>query len=219
MARQAIIEVRQLEAVQQRVNRMRRDSRKALERTLKDAKQRVPGWVATEVAKQYGVDKKEVIGNKLGRMRVSGSSMQDLKFTYTGRRLTPTHFKMSPQAPTGGAYTLKATIIRGQRVKLGKVKKLTKKQRKTLGRNFKGMNPRTSDHSPIMLMHTGNAYAGGTDYIPFQRKSTSRTDVHPIKTVSLPQMVTNDKVAPNIYQAIDEKLSKRLEHHLQQMTR
>ena len=145
--------------------------------------------------------------------------MQDLRFTYKGRRLTPTHFKMSPQAPTGGAYTLKATIIKGQRSKLGKVKKLTKKQRKALGRNFKGMNPRTSDHSPIMLMHTGNAHAGGTDYIPFQRKSTSRTDVHPIKTVSLPQMITNEKVASNIYNVIDEKLGKRLEHHLQQMTR
>lgn len=219
MAQQAIIEVQRLEAVQKSVRQLRRKSERVVERTIKDAKQRVPGWVATEVAKQYGVDKKEVIGGKLGSMRISGSTMQDLRFTYKGRRLTPTHFKMSPQAPTGGAYTLKATIIKGQRSKLGKVKKLTKKQRKALGRNFKGMNPRTSDHSPIMLMHTGNAHAGGTDYIPFQRKSTSRTDVHPIKTVSLPQMITNEKVAPNIYKAIDEKLGKRLEHHLQQMTK
>lgn len=219
MAQQAIIEVQRLEAVQQSVRQLRRRSERVVERTIKDAKQRVPGWVATEVAKQYGVNKKEITGNKIGSMRISGSTMQDLRFTYKGRRLTPTHFKMSPQAPTGGAYTLKATIIKGQRSKLGKVKKLTKKQRKALGRNFKGMNPRTSDHSPIMLMHTGNDHAGGTDYIPFQRKSTSRTDVHPIKTVSLPQMITNEKVAPNIYKAIDEKLGKRLEHHLQQMTR
>ena len=70
-----------------------------------------------------------------------------------------------------------------------------------------------------MLMKTGNRQAGGTDYIPFQRKSTNRTDVHPIKTVSLPQMITNEKVASNIYNVIDEKLGKRLEHHLQQMTR
>lgn len=219
MAQQAIIEVQRLEAVQQSVRQLRRRSERVVERTIKDAKQRVPGWVATEVTKQYGVDKKEVTGNKIGSMRISGSTMQDLRFTYKGRRLTPTHFKMSPQAPTGGAYTLKATIIKGQRSKLGKVKKLTKKQRKALGRNFKGMNPRTSDHSPIMLMHTGNAHAGGTDYIPFQRKSTNRTDVHPIKTVSLPQMITNEKVASNIYNVIDEKLGKRLEHHLQQMTR
>lgn len=219
MAQQAIIEVQRLEAVQQSVRQLRGRSERVVERTIKDAKQRVPGWVATEVAKQYGVDKKEIIGNKIGSMRISGSTMQDLRFTYKGRRLTPTHFKMSPTEPTGGRYTLKATIIKGQRSTFGRVKKLTKKQRKALGRNFKGMNPRTSDHSPIMLMHTGNAHAGGTDYIPFQRKSTSRTDVHPIKTISLPQMITNEKVAPNIYKAIDEKLGKRLEHHLQQMTR
>lgn len=44
-----------------------------------------------------------------------------------------------------------------------------------------------------MLMHTDNAHAGGTDYIPFQHKNTSRV--------------------------IDEKLGKRLEHHLQHLTR
>lgn len=218
MAR-TVIEIQRIDAVMQRVRLIQRGAERAVDRTIKDAKKRVPGWVATEVAKQYGVDKKEVAGNKLGSMRISGSTMQDLRFTYKGRRLTPTHFKMSPKYPTGGAYTLKATILRGQRSTLGKVKKLTKKQRKALGRNFKAMNPKTSDHSPIMLMKTGNRQAGGTDYIPFQRKSTNRTDVHPIKTVSLPQMITNEKVASNIYNVIDEKLGKRLEHHLQQMTR
>lgn len=218
MAR-TVIEIQRIDAVMQRVRLIQRGAERVVDRTIKDAKKSVPGWVATEVAKQYNVKSKEVAGNKLGSMRISGSTMQDLRFTYKGRRLTPTHFKMSPTEPTGGRYTLKATIIKGQRSTFGRVKKLTKKQRKALGRNFKGMNPRTSDHSPIMLMHTGNAHAGGTDYIPFQRKSTSRTDVHPIKTVSLPQMITNEKVAPNIYNVIDEKLGKRLEHHLQQMTR
>lgn len=218
MAR-TVIEIQRIDAVMQRVRRIQRGAERVVDRTIKDAKKSVPGWVATEVAKQYNVKSKEVAGNKLGSMRISGSTMQDLRFTYKGRRLTPTHFKMSPTEPTGGRYTLKATIIKGQQSTFGRVKKLTKKQRKALGRNFKGMNPRTSDHSPIMLMNTGNAHAGGTDYIPFQRKSTSRTDVHPIKTVSLPQMITNEKVAPNIYKAIDEKLGKRLEHYLQQMAR
>lgn len=219
MVNRAIIEVVRLDAVQARVRRMHTDSARALQSTVRDAKQRIPGWVAGEVAKQYGVSKKQVTSNELGSMRISGDTMRDLRFTYKGRRLTPTHFKMSPKYPTGGAYTLKATILRGQRSTLGKVKKLTKKQRKALGRNFRAMNPKTSDHSPIMLMKTGNRQAGGTDYIPFQRKSTSRTDVHPIKTVSLPQMITNEQVAAGIYRVIDEKLGERLNHHLQRMMR
>ena len=129
MANRAIIEVARLDAVQARVRRMHTDSARALQSTVRDAKQRIPGWVAAEVTKQYGVSKKQVTSNELGSMRISGDTMQDLRFTYKGRRLTPTHFKMSPKYPTGGAYTLKATILRGQRSTLGKVKKLTKKSR------------------------------------------------------------------------------------------
>ena len=217
MANRAIIEVLRLNMVRARMRQIQQDSERALQNTIKDANRRVPGWVATEVAKQYGVSKKQITGNELGSMRITGSTMQDLKFTYKGRRLTPTHFKMSPTKPTSKSYTLKATIIRGQQSALGQVKRLTKKQRKMLGRNFQAMNPKVSDHSPIMLMHTGNAHAGGTDYIPFQRKSTRRNDIHPIKTISLPQMITNEKVVAGIYQAIDEKLGERLNHHLQRM--
>lgn len=216
MANRAIIEVLRLNMVRARMRQIQQDSERALQNTIKDANRRVPGWVATEVAKQYGVSKKQITGNELGSMRITGSTMQDLKFVYRGRRLTPTHFGMSPTAPTGGAYTLKATIIRGQRTTLGKVKRLTKKQRRMLGRNFQSANAVTSNHSPIMLMHTG-AGTGGISYIPFQRKSTRRSDVHPVRTVSLPQMITNEKVMTGIYQAIDEKLGERLNHHLRRM--
>lgn len=190
-----------------------------LDRTLSDARSRVPGWVSAEVAKQYGISKKEVGDGKTSKLKVQGKKLPTVELEYSGRVLTPTHFKMSPTAPkpNRGGYTLKASILRDKKTTLGKVKKLTKKQQAALAKNFRREGTQSSDHSPIMLMGTGNTRVGGTDYIPFQRKSTNRKDVQVIKTVSVPQMIDSDRVSPNIQKAIDDGIGKRLEHHLKMM--
>ena len=207
-------QIKDYNILQKQLEKMQKAPRMVLTRTLSDVKKRAPGWVATEVTKVYGVKKGEITGNKLGKVTVKGGTMQTVKIKYRGRVLTPTHFGMTPKAPGPNAYTLKANIIKGQRSTLGKVKKLTKKQRKALSKNFTRSGTRNSDHSPIMLMHTGANSAEKTQYVPFQRKSTRRSDVHAIKTISLPQMVSSERVAPNITKAINENLGKRLEHHM-----
>ena len=53
--------------------------------------------------------------------------------------------------------------------------------------------------------------------MPFQRESESRYPIKSIKTLSVPQMIENEKVQPLIQQNIDEGLSKRLENHVKQM--
>ena len=70
-------------------------------------------------------------------------------------------------------------------------------KRKTIGTAFLGSN-------------------GGGGYIPFQREGDRRTPIKSIKTVSVPQMITNPRVSEKITEAIDEGLRKRLEHHLEQ---
>ena len=62
-----------------------------------------------------------------------------------------------------------------------------------------------------MLMSTG-----GTNYIPFQRQSQNRKDLKAIKTLSMPQMVTNEKVEKNIADAINEKLGSLFDHYVEQ---
>ena len=190
------------------------DKKKAPQKVMKalssDARKRVPGWVATEVTQTYGVKKSEITGKKIGGVKVQGSDVRNMKVIYTGRALTHTHFSMSPKAPKeGGGYTLKATVIKGQRKTLGNVKKLTKAQRAALAKNFTGSGSKSSDHSPIMLMR-----ANGGQYLPFQRKSANRKDIEVIKTISLPQMVSSERTAGNIQQAINEGLQKRLDHHM-----
>ncbi len=202
-------QIKNYKLMRQKINDMKEAPEKVLKNLTADAKKRVPGWVAAEVTKVYGVKKGEITGQKIGRVTPQGDSFKDARIVYTGRVLTPTHFNMSPKAPNpGGAYTLKASFVKGERKTLGKVKKLTKKQRADLAKNFTRSGARSSDHSPIMLMR-----ANGGQYLPFQRKSTNRKDIEAIKTLSLPQMVSSERTAEGIQQAISEGLEKRLAHH------
>jgi hypothetical protein len=208
-------EIKDFKALKKTLDKMQEAPRKVLSSTLSDVRKRAPGWVAAEVVKVYGVKKGEVTGQKIGTVKVEGDSLKTVKIKYTGRLLTPTHFNMSPKAPTpGGGYTLKASIIKGERATLGKVKKLTKKQRAALGKNFTRSGTQTSERSPIMLMHTGAGGADKTQYIPFQRVSKRRDDLKVIKAISLPQMVGSERTNVGIRTTLNDNIEKRLQHHM-----
>lgn len=203
-------QVKNYKLIKKKIDEKKKAPQKAMKALTADLKKRVPSWVAAEVVKEYGVKKGEITGQKIGRVTPQGTSFKDVRIVYTGRLLTPTHFNMSPKAPNpGGAYTLKATIVKGQRATLGKVKKLTKKQRAALAKNLTRSGTRSSDHSPIMLMR-----ANGGHYLPFQRRSTDRKDIEAIKTISLPQMVSSERTADGIRSAINEGVQKRMEHYM-----
>ncbi len=203
-------EIKNYKLVKKQLGALQKAPAKVMSSLTAEAKKRVPGWVATEVAKEYGVKKSEITGEKIGRVRAEGDNIKNVRVVYTGRVLTPTHFNMSPKAPNpGGAYTLKATIVKGERKTLGKVKKLTKKQRAALTKNFTRSGTQSSDHSPIMLMR-----ANGGHYLPFQRKSINRKDIEAVKTISLPQMVGSKRTEEGIQRVIGENLGKRLDHYM-----
>lgn len=210
----ARIQIKDCKALLKKVDDMKKAPETVLKRMTADATKRVPGWVATGVTKRYGVKKGEITGNKIGKMQIKGKGFRDLKFIYSGRLLTPTHFGMTPKTPKPdrGSYTLKATIIKGKRTTLGKVKKLTKKQLKNTGKNLRREGTRNSNHSPIMLMR-----ANGGQYLPFQRKSPDRKDIKAIKVTSLPQMIDSDNAREDIQGLINEGLEKRLAHHMKIM--
>lgn len=203
-------EIKDYNILKKKLDAMKKAPKEVMKRTLSDVRTRAPGWVAAEIVKVYGVKKGDISGNKLGKVVVEGDSMSTVRIKYTGRPLTHTHFSMSPTAPNpGGGYTLKATVIKGERATLGKVKKLTKKQRAALGKNFTRSGTQTSERSPIMLMR-----ANGGQYLPFQRVSKRRDDIKAKKTISLPQMVGSKRTSDNIQAAINEKLGKRLDQHM-----
>lgn len=216
--------IKNLSEVLSELEQMKKASETVIKRTVSDISKRAPGWVASEVVQVYGIKKGEITpskngkGKKAGSINVRGESIASLQLVYRGRVLTPTHFGMTPKSPPAGrGYTLKANILKGNKATLGKVKKLTKKQRATLGKNFTRSGTRSSDHSPIMLMGTGAKSVDKIGSIPFQRKSPNRMNVEAIKTVSVPQMVSNEKTEPGISKTLNENIEKRFHHHLSRM--
>ena len=171
--------------------------------------------MAAEVVKTYNIKKAELMPGKssVGKVKILGDGVENLSILYSGRVLTPTHFRMTPKVPKE-SYTLKAEVLKGQKTTLGKVKKLTKAQRKKLALNLRKQGQRNSETSPIMLMHTGNTAEGGTNYTPFQRRGFNRKDIVAIKTVSMPQMVSNKKVEEAVNNSLQENIGKRLDHYL-----
>ena len=58
------------------------------------------------------------------------------------------------------------------------------------------------------------AIADGTNWIPFQRMSPTRTNIEKFTTISVPQMVTSERTHEAIMTKLTEETSKRLDHHL-----
>lgn len=206
-----------LSAVTRRMRQMSENAERVVELTLKDFKSRAPGWVAQEVTKEYNIKKAEIKPGRggAGSVRAQGDTIGTASLVYKGRVLTPVHFGMTPKVPkAGGTYMIKVQIKKGQKKTLGKNKKLTKRQRQNIGRNFRRQGTQNSPKSPVMLLSNG-----GGGYIPFQRKSQRRNDLEAVRTLSMPQMVSNEKVSEAIHEAINEKLGARLDHHMQRLMR
>jgi nucleoid DNA-binding protein len=165
--------------------------KKAVKRTVSDLKQRVPGWISEKVMEEYNIKKKDIkealkIKNRATTVEISGVKVDSLDFVFKGRPLTPIHFKMKPNKPYkhNRKYTVSAEIKKGNRVTLG----------------TKG----------VFIQKPGN---GGERYLPFQRQGDARYPIDVIRTVSIPQMITNDKVKEEIQQKVDREALERLRHN------
>ena len=192
---------------------------KVISRTMSDIKSRGPGWISKGVRQEYAISAGAMPKGKgkgdAGTLKFTGDSFKTLQLIYSGERLTPSEFKMSPKKPSD-TYTLKAEILKGQKKVLGKKRKLTKKQRQNVGRNFTRQGTQNSPRSPIMLMPTGSRY------IPFQRVSQDRKDIEVIKTISLPQMVTvgeNGPLHPTVEREFNAGLEKRWANNIKILQR
>ncbi len=51
-------------------------------------------------------------------------------------------------------------------------------------------------------------------FLPFQRREKAKYPVDVIKTVSVPQMITNSKVKDEIQKKVNKEAMKRLQHNI-----
>ena len=200
------------------------NANKQMNRLIGDLKDRVPGWVASGIMQDYNI-KKSTIEEK-SKLRITSGGLQDLEFKYTGRRLTPASFGMTPKfPPKEKGYTLKATIKKGKKVAINQVKKPNKRQRSAFGKNFTRSGARTSKSSPWMLQRTGAESADGITYIPFQR--TNYGGSHSggpmssvLRTIAVPQMIKdkNGNLKPGVAKKFNTGLEKRFYFYTDKIT-
>lgn len=196
-----------------RLRKLENGGEQAIKRTVSDFATRAPAWVSKGIREHYGVDagviKEAAKKPKRGKttIKVAGTEIDGISLEYSGRTLTPTHFKMSPKKAPGTQqkkplripgqaigegspvamvkapkpYAVKATIIKGKRSKL----------------------PRGT------FIAAGN----GGAVLPFQRTGEGRTPIEAVRTLSVPQMI-DGRARETIEATISEKLGERFEHHV-----
>lgn len=181
------------EDIVKRLNKLENGGQTAIKKTVNDFMSRAPAWVSKGIREHYGVDTAAINEAKQqprrgqSSIQVAGVQVDSASLIYKGRVLTPTHFKMKPTQRKPKPYRVSQEVFKGQRKNLP---------------------------AGVFLASSGGE---GSTQIPFQRESESRYPIKSIKTLSVPQMIENEKVQPLIQQNIDEGLSKRLENHVKQM--
>jgi len=64
------------------------------------------------------------------------------------------------------------------------------------------------------VAHTGALTADKIQYNVFKRLGRNRLPIAPIRTLSIPQMISNEKVSDQIQKFAQEKFNERLEHEI-----
>ena len=176
--------------------------------TFKDMRNRAPGKIVNAVRDIYNIKKNEISykvysesrkdfhhtfnWRRGGHIYVGGGTLQSMGFYFAGNPLTPIHFNMTPKQkpPKGKKYKIKAEILKGRKI------------------NFR--NESKHPEGGVFLAKPPR----GNQIIPWFRNSNDSNDIEPIKTVSLPQMVDNEKARKIMNQGLGELLHSRFNHHL-----
>lgn len=202
----------------------------AIRHTVSDFTSRAPGWVSMGIRQHYGVDKEAIkkaqsrIKRGLGAasIKAKGISVDGAALEFKGRTLTPIHFKMSPSTPNPNGWQTKRKTIPGQAI-------ATKAQNPNSSFGMVRIPVPYRVSATIIKGHRKKMKAGtylapakkGTDspIIPFQRTGPGRTPVHAVRTLSVPQMIGSEEkksiASDTIRKLINEKLTKRFNHHIE----
>lgn len=143
------------------------------------------------VPKEYAIKAKEVKESFKGGIKRPTKEDLTASITSIGHTLSLAHFPHSPQAPPAKRrkYKVKATIKRGSRQTIN------------------------TDPKPFVAP-TGATSPDKTQYNIFRRLGSERLPIAVVRTLSIPQMIGNEKVAEQIQKAAQEKFDERLEHEI-----
>lgn len=149
--------------------------------------------ISREVRKDYSIKDKDVKSTL--KKRYTNAASLNAAVTSTGRTLTLyNHFRVSPNQPRPGTrYKVKVTIKKGQRQTIGGAPS-------AFVAAMKGIV--VSDKGPSL------------NYQVVRREGNKRYPVTVLRSLSVPQMVSNKKVMKRIKKSAEEMLKKRTDHEI-----
>ncbi|MVB11075.1 hypothetical protein CAFE_17770 [Caprobacter fermentans] len=184
---------------------------KIMNRVLLRAADTVRVETGRQIPKVYGAPQKEIRDALNGKKRkvktvMGASGTGSVSVEVVGRPLTITRFRHTPTVPRKAAkgkkrraYTAKAMIFKNN------------------GMLSVGPVMRQGKLKPVFLMPVKKNNDGGGRYLFAFRsgeKKNGREKLHVIRTLSVPQMVTNENVGPEIVNRVNQTVFKRLTHEL-----
>lgn len=202
------IKAESVKTVMRKLEKDAKAAQKVLKATGSDMKRRVPGKVADDVRTMYNIPKADIMPAKkgdavrrAGTIRVKGTTVSKVALVYTGHLLSVARFSMTPSAFELPKSQKGIPVKKRRRVK-AKIKK-------------QGGKKMPSSHA--FLLPTGAREEGGKKKIkaiPFVRTTKKPYPIKPVKTLSVPQMIDNEKVHKTIETDINTMLETRLKHNL-----
>lgn len=206
------IDEKKFQKIISQINGINPQLRKVFDKTARNCKTSAPTEITKAVTAVYGIDRTRMVDEGklakryaktvIGQVKVHGAQLTVIRLTYKGRVLSPRSFKMKPNS-------LPETSKKRKKQKISA--EIFKKQRKDLtGKRAYG--------TPVFLAPTPQGIV-----LPFQRKyEDKKYPIYAIRSVSIPQMIENEKVTEDINQRIDKlytsKLEKNVENVLKKLT-
>lgn len=166
---------------------------KAVNATTSDFKSRGPGWISQEVTQVYAIKKKDVTQSKKGA-KING------KVSVAGVKLNNVELQY------------RGSLLSPVHFKMTPKKRPEGKRYRVSVEIKKGSKTRL----PKDVFLADNR--GGTQ-IPFQREGPDRLPIRSVKSVSVPQMITNSDAAERINKRINTELDKRFAHNLERFSK
>lgn len=146
------------------------------------------------VSKIYSIKSSEVKESFKGGIKKASISNLSASVTSIGHTLSLAHFPHNPNSP----------------IKKGTIKVKIKK-----GEGYKAINTSPKPFN----MTTGAMSDDKVQFNVFKRVGKARFPVKVLRTLSIPQMITAENIAPQIQEAVSQKFNERLEHEIiRQMT-
>lgn len=202
MARSMIsVDVANYDQVCKELREVPKDLAKGVRRVnIRLAKSGVNTIVRNEVTRVYNIKKGDLNSesarhyDQVQTISLAGVAIPFFNVTYTGRMLTPKHFGMTPKARPGNTppYVFGRKGGRNYRVRW--------KPFRAGGREVL-----TADSGmPAFLASANNAE------LAFARLGSTPMPIEAIKRLSVPIMIENEKVSPQIQSEIEKRIEKEL---------